>query len=40
MNIVLGDTIDEKAPTHLQGENMGMIVVRGGSILQFELVKS
>lgn len=36
MNIVLGDTVDEKVTPEL---NMGMVAVRGSSILQFELVK-
>jgi small nuclear ribonucleoprotein (snRNP)-like protein len=36
MNIVLGDTINERDSS---GENMGMVAVRGSSILQFELVK-
>jgi small nuclear ribonucleoprotein (snRNP)-like protein len=36
MNIVLGDTVDEKVTPEL---SMGMVAVRGSSILQFELVK-
>jgi small nuclear ribonucleoprotein G len=44
MNIVLGDAVDETVGANSAGgaqegaANLGMIVIRGNSILQFELV--
>jgi small nuclear ribonucleoprotein (snRNP)-like protein len=38
MNLVLGDTIEE-VPGSSAGNKIGMVVIRGNSIVQMELIR-
>ena len=38
MNLVLGDTVEE-IPGSAAGNKIGMVVIRGNSIVQLELIR-